>query len=94
MDTARRLYLFCYDIASTRRRRAVQKLLMSYRVEGQKSVFECAVTDAELRTLIDELETLIDPGADRIHVLRLDPRQQRVGWGRAAFHTGGPFLVA
>ncbi len=48
----RRLYLICYDIASPSRRRRVHRLLAGYRVEGQKSVFECLLTAGELRAVV------------------------------------------
>jgi CRISPR-associated protein Cas2 len=89
----RDLYLFCYDVACPRRWRRVHRLLAGYRVAGQKSVFECLMTVAEREACVSELRRLIDPACDRVHVLALDPRLPREGWGIAAPFGGGPLLV-
>ena len=91
--TQRNLYLVCYDVACPRRWRAVHKLLAGYRVAGQLSVFECLFTAAELARVVAELRGLIDAAADRVHVLALDERLPREGWGRATMFSGGPLLV-
>ena len=92
--TQRNLYLICYDVACPRRWRAVHKLLTSYRVAGQLSVFECLLTAAELAQTVATLRGLIDATADRVHVLALDARMPCEGWGRAAAFAGGPLVVA
>lgn len=52
------------------------------------------MTPAELRTAVAELKRAMLPAEDRIHVMLLDPRMPRQGWGRAAFHDGGPLVIA
>ena len=91
---SRDLYLFCYDIACRRRWRRVHALLRGYRVEGQKSVFECLMTATERDAAIAQLRALIDPVHDRVHVLALDPRLPREGWGRGRPWDGGPLQVS
>ena len=90
----RDLYLFCYDISCPRRWRRVHRLLTGYRVAGQKSVFECLMTNAEVEDCVGRLRGIIDPARDRVHVLALDPRLPREGWGRATVYDGGPLIVA
>ncbi|TSE29908.1 CRISPR-associated endoribonuclease Cas2 [Tepidimonas taiwanensis] len=92
--TQRSLYLFCYDVSCSRRRRRVQRLLATYRVEGQKSVFECLMTLAEVADAVEQLRRLIDPQTDRVHVIALDPRLPREGLGRGQPWQGGPHVVA
>ena len=89
----RSLYLVCYDIASPRRWRRVHRLLSGYRVEGQKSVFECLLTTTELRDVVDRLGDLIDRHEDRVHLVRLEPRLPREGWGLARLHRPGQPLT-
>jgi CRISPR-associated protein Cas2 len=91
---SRDLYLFCYDISCPSRWRRVHKLLAAYRVTGQKSVFECLMTDAEMRAAVAALRLVIDPTEDRVHILGLDPRMPRQGWGKARLHDGGPLVIA
>lgn len=91
---ARDLYLFCYDVASPRRWRRVHVLLASYRVSGQKSVFECLMTPSERDACIAQLKETIDSTEDRVHVLALDPQLPREGWGTGRPYDGGPLVVA
>lgn len=91
---SRALYLVCYDVSCNRTRRAVHKVLAGFRVSGQKSAFECLFTAGELQRVIGTVEELIDPDTDRVHVIRLDPRMPRQGWGRARMHElGQPLMV-
>lgn len=90
----RDLYLICYDVSCPRRWRRVHRLLAGFRVAGQKSVFECLMTRGELELCVAQLRELIDPAEDRVHVLALDPRMPREGWGRGRPWDGGPVVVA
>lgn len=90
----RSMYLICYDISCPRRLRRVHRLLAGFRVAGQKSVFECLLTRGELRGVVEQLRELIDPDEDRVHLLALDPRLPREGWGRGQPYDGGPLVVA
>ena len=92
--THRDLYLVCYDISCPRRWRRVHRLLSAYRMAGQKSVFECLMTGGELESCVRQLRRFIEPTEDRVHVLALDPRMSREGWGRGAPYDGGPLVVA
>jgi len=59
----------------------VRHLLKGYSTGGQKSVYECFLTDGELNEVRDELEILIDEESDRVHIFTLD--------GRSRTHTLG-----
>lgn len=71
---SRQLYLAAYDIASASRLRRALYCLKKYAIGGQKSVFECYLTQAERRQLLGEMKGIIDSGSDRFLLLRLDPR--------------------
>lgn len=93
MDKARRLYLVAYDIADSRRLQRVCRYLSGYRVAGQKSVFEIWVTPAELRGIERRLGRMIDPDADRVHCIGLDPRMKPWLWGQARHFSGSHFSI-
>ena len=69
--TSRQLYLAAYDITCPRRLRKALRVLRGYASGGQKSVFECYLSAAEKRRLIDDIAQVIDPEEDRFLVLRL-----------------------
>ncbi|MDV3243486.1 MULTISPECIES: CRISPR-associated endonuclease Cas2 [Methylocaldum] len=72
----RSLYIAAYDISDDARLRKALFVLRNYSTGGQKSVFECFLTEAEKRQLIDEVREVIDEEADRFLLLRLDPRMK------------------
>jgi len=78
---SRTLFIIAYDIADERRLAKVHYLLKSFSTGGQKSVYECFLTEAELERVIAGLQKLINPFEDRIHIFTLD--------GRSKTHTLG-----
>ena len=80
---ARTLYLIAYDVCHSKRLAKVGRYFHSYRVAGQKSVPEIWVTGTELQRIQHDLENLLNPHEDRLHIIALDPRQQRHCLGQA-----------
>lgn len=78
---SRTLYLVAYDIRNENRLTKVHHFLKGFSTGGQKSVYECFLTDADLRLVLDGLKKLILTSEDRIHVFTLD--------GRSRTHTLG-----
>jgi CRISPR-associated protein Cas2 len=78
---SRHLFLIAYDIAHARRRRIARRLVKGNSIGGQKSLYECWMTQGELQTAMASLRRMIDPVEDRIVVIQLDPR--------ASVHTRG-----
>jgi CRISPR-associated protein Cas2 len=72
----RRLYLAAYDISDPRRLRQALKIAKGFATGGQKSVFECFLTEGERSSLIRQLTSVIDPEQDAVLVVRLDPRSK------------------
>jgi CRISPR-associated protein Cas2 len=70
----RTLYLIAYDIADGRRLNRVRYFLKGYSTGGQKSVYECFLTDGELGMVSDALQHLIKEEEDRIHIFTMDGR--------------------
>ena len=71
---ARLLYIIAYDIADEKRINRVRHLLKGYSTGGQRSVYECFLTESELNYLVEELSYLIDERFDRIHIFQIDRR--------------------
>lgn len=90
---ARTLYLICYDITDPKRLYRVAHYLKGYKVDGQKSAYECWVTESEKRQILTELQTLTDPTTDRVHLFQLDPRQQVECFGCATHFTTPGFFI-
>jgi len=73
---SRGLYLIAYDITDDGRLNRVRHLLKGYSTGGQKSVFECFLSPSEVREVIRQIRTLIDPVEDRVHVFIMDARSR------------------
>ncbi len=87
----RHLYLLAYDISDGRMRRRVRQMLLSYAVGGQKSLFECWLTQTELRELCAALPRYLHPD-DKLHIFRLTTFPPRL-FGTAKCLAFDPFLM-
>ena len=72
----RTLYIAAYDVCDPGRLRSALHVLKGYSSGGQKSVFECFLTDAEKENLLAEVQSVIDLTEDRFLLMRLDPRMK------------------
>lgn len=90
---SRTLHLACYDVCDHRRLARTTRYLASYRVAGQKSVPELWITPAELATIQADLAALLDPQADKLQIVALDPRMQPHCMGVASTFDRGDFYV-
>lgn len=88
----RHLFLIGYDIASPRRLRRALKVVKSHAIGGQKSLYECWMTSAELQQAMHQLRQLIDVQADRVVFVRLDPRARMHMRGTAVAPADGEFF--
>jgi len=79
----RTLYLIAYDITDDRRLGNVRNLLKGYSTGGQKSAYECFLSDGELRSVMSALGRLISTSDDRLHIFRMDGRSRTVALGIA-----------
>jgi CRISPR-associated protein Cas2 len=74
--------LVAYDIATTspegqRRLREVAKICEGYGLRVQQSVFECRIPKQDVRRLINDLNTAINPNTDRVAIYRLREPYER-----------------
>lgn len=89
----RLLVLVAYDISDASALYRVKKLLTSFAVSGQKSFYECWVTVAELKILIEKIGTRINQATDRVHFFELDESHFSVFLGQARRQSFKPFLI-
>lgn len=68
---ARILYLAAYDVTDPDRLQAALRVLKGYACGGQKSVFECFLTERERRQLVAEARAVLDLTRDRFLLLPL-----------------------
>jgi CRISPR-associated protein Cas2 len=73
---SRGLYLIAYDITDDGRLNRMRHLLKGYSTGGQKSVFECFLSPSEVREVVRQIRTLINPDEDRVHVFIMDARSR------------------
>lgn len=75
------LYIVAYDITEPKRLNNARYFIKNYSTGGQKSVFECFLTDSEKMMVLSSLSNIIDSKTDRVHIFSLD--------GRSKSHTLG-----
>ncbi len=80
----RHLYLVGYDVANPKRLRRMLREVKRYATGGQKSVYECWLTESERGHLLKATLRLLHPEADHFFIVRLDPRQRPELFGLAA----------
>ncbi|MGD8175640.1 CRISPR-associated endonuclease Cas2 [Marinimicrobium sp. ARAG 43.8] len=70
----RLLYLVAYDVRNPKRLRLVHRVLKDFACGGQKSAFECYLTQAEHDELTTRVEECMDTDEDALLVIRLTDR--------------------
>ncbi|MFQ5456198.1 MAG: CRISPR-associated endonuclease Cas2 [Nitrospirota bacterium] len=79
----RRLYLIAYDITDGKRLNRARQFLKAYSTGGQKSVYECFLTEAELKFVERRLRWIIKEDKDRVHLFTMDARSRTHALGIA-----------
>lgn len=79
----RALYLAAYDVTDPRRLVKALKVVRRFASGGQKSAYECWLDERERKTLISEMEDVIDPATDSFAVIALNPRRPITAMGVA-----------
>lgn len=73
----RTIYLVCYDICDPKRLRMVFQVMRGYGDHLQYSVFECALTPADLTKLRTALGGIINHAEDQVLFVSLGPAEGR-----------------
>jgi CRISPR-associated protein Cas2 len=93
MDTNRTRYLVAYDIADAKRLYRVHKKVETYAIGGQKSFYECWLTEHELACFKAELNDLMVSGEDRLIIFQLRNDTEPMLFGVAMLQSIQPFLL-
>lgn len=67
----RNLFLIAYDVRNPRRLRHVHQVLRDFASGGQKSAFECYLTQAERKELLQRVAQEMDAEEDALLLIRL-----------------------
>ncbi len=70
----RTLYIAAYDVSDPKRLRSALNAVKAFATGGQKSVYECYLTDAEREILLKNVAGILNTVEDRFMLIRLDPR--------------------
>jgi CRISPR-associated protein Cas2 len=88
----RQLYLAAYDISNNSRLRKALFVLRTYASGGQKSVFECYLTNTEKAQLLANITDVINPDEDRFILLKLAGAKHVRTLGKAVVPQDGSFF--
>ncbi len=72
----RQKFLVCYDVRDSKRLQRVYRLLKSWGIHLQYSVFFCNLNRNEIQALMRELEGIIEAGEDDIRFYPLPSKPQ------------------
>lgn len=72
--SSRQLYLVAYDVRDPKRLRQTHRVLKEFSCGGQKSAFECYLTQLEHKELVERVEQCLDTDKDALLVIRLNNR--------------------
>jgi len=64
--SSKRSVIVAYDISSNKTRRLIYKILKVWRIDGQKSVHECRLTNRQAEELFVEINEPVDQDSDRL----------------------------
>jgi CRISPR-associated protein Cas2 len=79
----RRLYLAAYDVTHPRRLKAALDLVKGYATGGQKSAYECWLSEGEKSGLLHDMALILEEEKDRFLLIGLDPRARVYTLGTA-----------
>lgn len=68
----RSLYIAAYDVTDDKRLRRALHVVKDYATGGQKSVYECFLTDRERKELLGRVAGVLDEAQDRFMLVRLE----------------------
>ena len=72
----RTLYLAAYDVADPGRLRASLDIVKGYATGGQKSAYECFLTDGERSAMLHDMALVLEEQEDNFLLIGLDPRSR------------------
>ena len=93
MQTTRHKYLIAYDISDNKRLYQAHKKVETYAIGGQKSFYECWLTEHEMIAFQQDVNALIDASDDRVFIFRIPNSIEPLLFGKATLQSNSPFLL-
>ncbi|WP_311418651.1 CRISPR-associated endonuclease Cas2 [Haemophilus parahaemolyticus] len=93
MDTRRSRYLIAYDIADSKRLHRAHKKVEAFAIGGQKSFYECWLTEHEMVKFKQDVSDLIEPTDDRVFIFRIPDNIEPWLFGKAELQSISPFML-
>ena len=93
MQTTRHKYLIAYDIADQKRLHQAHKKVEAFAIGGQKSFYECWLTEHEMSKFESEVNNLIEPFDDRVFIFRIPDNVEPMLFGKAELQSISPFML-
>jgi len=93
MQTTRHKYLIAYDIADQKRLHQAHKIVEAFAIGGQKSFYECWLTEHEMSKFKSEVNNLIEPFDDRVFIFRIPDNVEPMLFGKAELQSISPFML-
>lgn len=90
---SRNLYLIGYDASEPSVQQKLLKSIKSYAIGGQKSFYECWMTESELNLFRKDVEFLINSKTDSVLIFQLNPRIKPRIEGQHQRIAFNPFLI-
>lgn len=81
--TDRALFLAAYDVADPRRLRLALDLVKGHATGGQKSAYECFLSEAEHARLLHDMALVLQEDEDSFLLIGLNPHSRVYTLGRA-----------
>lgn len=76
------LVVVIYDVPDDKRRKALHDFLESYGVRIQKSAFECKIDAWQYKSLVEQLNLMIDPEVELVKLYKLNDSIEVLSWGQ------------
>ena len=93
MQTTRHKYLLAYDISDHKRLYQAHKKVEAFAIGGQKSFYECWLTEHEMSKFKSEVNNLIEPFDDRVFIFRVPDNVEPMLFGKAELQSISPFML-
>lgn len=93
MQTTRYKYLIAYDIADQKRLHQAHKKVEAFAIGGQKSFYECWLTEHEMSKFKSEVNNLIEPFDDCVFIFRIPDNVEPMLFGKAELQSISPFML-
>ncbi len=84
-------YVVCFDVHDAKRLRKISNEMENFGTRVQRSVFECHLETAQVQTLRQRLDDLMEPSEDQVRYYRLCGKDKQLividGTGRVSVDT-------